>query len=454
MAEAVAEPQTAAADENVKLTEATNGSDSKPADATTNGKRDEKDGGEATNGEKAADEEDNFERYNTDKPDRGERRDKGDYKRRDNDDRGRRGGRNDRGRGRGRGGGGGGRGRGGRGDYNNNRYTNNKENIRTRFERQEESDDAAEIRRQVEFYFSDSNLPIDRFLLEETGGPENKPFPLRTIHQFKRMRHFQPFSAVVDAVKGSDFLVVNDKEEVSRQIPLDSKFTLDVMKNGELLTDATMLRSIYAKGFGEEKSRTAFEIEELFEPYGVRGVRLRREKDGTFKGSCFIEFDSEEAAKQFLEMEEKPKFEGNELLIMGKKEYVDLKMEGIYDGTVKPNSPSRRYSGQNGRGGRGGRYNKGDRRGSFNGGYQKRKRDDGDNDEIDKNNWRERRERFQRADGKDEFGRDNSQREVNEERSRSPYRENMKRQRSASPEKKEDAPADTEGEKKVEEAAA
>ncbi|KAG7145097.1 hypothetical protein HYQ46_006165 [Verticillium longisporum] len=38
-----------------------------------------------------------------------------------------------------------------------------------------ESDDPNQMRRQVEFYLSDANLPSDEHLWNLTGGPENKP---------------------------------------------------------------------------------------------------------------------------------------------------------------------------------------------------------------------------------------------------------------------------------------
>lgn len=184
----------------------------------------------------------------------------------------------------------------------------------------------------------------------------------------------------------------------------------------------------------------------FFAPYGVTSVRLRRAKDGTFKGSCFVEFENEEGAQQFLEMEEKPKFEDNELQIMSKKAYVDMKMEGILDGTVKPNSPTRRGGWRGGKGG-----NDRGRRGSFNGGYNKRKRDgDNDDDDVDDSNWRERRERFQKNRGrKDERDDDRSP-----SRSRSPYREEKKDAPAKDEAEQKEAPADAEGEKKVEESAA
>lgn len=258
-APAVAEPQTAATatEQKTESTPTTNGNADKTegSDKPTNGDaaktadNDADDSGRDRNKSASDDTDSRHPDRRDDRRDGGNRRDNRDRWSRDDD---RRGGRGGGGRGRGRGG----RGRG-RGDYNDR-----KRNVRTHFERQEESSDATEIRRQVEFYFSDSNLPVDTFLLNETGGSENKPFPLKTIHNFKRMRHFQPFSAIVEAVKNSDFLEVNDKDEVYRKEPLDSKFTLDTRKNNELLTAGSMARSVYAKGFGEEKGSTAFDIEE------------------------------------------------------------------------------------------------------------------------------------------------------------------------------------------------
>lgn len=255
MAEAAAEPQAAAPEQKVQ--------DSKPTEAT-NGGAEKINGSDDKSGEKT-EMTDNDQRHadrrgSHDDGGKGDRRDNRDNRdggdRRDRRD----GGRGDRrggGRGRARGRGNGGfRGRGGGG------YQNRDRNVRTRFERDEESNDAGEIRRQVEFYFSDSNLPIDKYLLEHTGGSENKPFPLKSLHTFKRMRHFKPFSAVVDAVKGSAFLEVNDQDEVFRKEPLDSKFTLDTVANNELLTSDSIRRSIYAKGFGEEHDKSAFQIEE------------------------------------------------------------------------------------------------------------------------------------------------------------------------------------------------
>lgn len=273
-------------------------------------------------------------------------------------------------------------------------------NINSRFDDLPESNDADEIRRQVEFYFSDSNLPIDAYLLSSTGGHRNRPVELKVIHNFKRMRHFQPFSAVRDAVKESNFLDLNDNDEITRKIPLDEKFTDDPMHNRTLVHTSSMPRSIYAKGFGEESKSTHLDIEAFFAPYGpIQSVRLRRQGDGAFKGSVFVEFESDDAQRAFLDLDPKPQWDGKDLEIMSKQEYVDLKHQGIMDGVVKPRSP-RDFGGQ--------KYRGKDRRGSKGHDDRDRRRHDdrdrrGSKDKFDKDDWKGRRDRDQRDDRRGGF---------------------------------------------------
>ena len=308
---------------------------------------------------------------------------------------------------------GGGRGRGrGRGDAFRSRGGGRQN--KSRFEDLPESNDETEIRRQVDFYFSDSNLPIDAYLLRLTGGRENKPVPLKTIHDFKRMRHFQPYSAVRNAVANSSFLDLNDNDEITRKVPIDEKYSnSDVQYNKDLAQTSSMARSIYVKGFPEESERTQLDLEEFFEAYGpIQAVRLRRHDDGLFKGSVFVEFETEDLQKAFLELDPKPTFDDKELKIMSKSEYVDNKNEDIKEGRVKPRSPSRRGGYKGGNFGkddwrerrehdqRGGGRNRGGKRGGRGGGRQNNARD-----------------RSRSGSPNDRFGR---QRRENKERSRSP----------------------------------
>lgn len=272
-----------------------------------------------------------------------------------------------------------------RGDHSQRNKTNR---IKTRFDNQPESDDHDEIRAQVEFYFSDSNLPQDGYLLGQTGGHENKPVPLKVIHNFKRMRHFQPYAAVREAVQTSSFLNLDDNDEITRKVPLSDKFKVDdVDGNKRLLAKGDLSRSIYAKGFGEEIHSTQLDIEGFFAPYGpINSIRLRRHEDGEFKGSVFVEFKNEQVMQQFLDLEPKPQWGDKDLEIMTKQEYVDVKHKGILDGLVKP----RGQRGQ--RGQRGGYKNFSNNRGRDN--YRgKRSRDD-----VDDDDWKSRRDRDQRDD--------------------------------------------------------
>lgn len=190
------------------------------------------------------------------------------------------------------------------------------------------------------------------------------------------MRHFQPFTAIVEAMRESTFLELCEDDTCVRRIdPLPAS-----LDNGpdpcsiQVFEDRAMPRSVYAKGFGEEKPSTQFDIEKFFAEYGAtNAVRLRRSEDKLFKGSVFVEFDSEETATKFLETDPKPTYDGKELQVMSKKEYCDKKVEDIKAGKIRPNNSRNNNSRREGRGGR-------DR--DF-----KRKRDDEDD-----RDWRVRRE--------------------------------------------------------------
>lgn len=155
------------------------------------------------------------------------------------------------------------------------------------------------------------------------------------------MRRFQPFSAVVEALKESTVLnLVENDTCVQRKIALAKGLENKSMQEVEqVYEDEAMARSIYAKGFGEEKPSTQFDIEAFFSDYGLtNSVRLRRSQQKVFKGSVFVEFDSEVTQKNFLALDPKPKWKGHSLEIKSKKQYCDDKVNDIRAGRVQPNS--------------------------------------------------------------------------------------------------------------------
>lgn len=259
-----------------------------------------------------------------------------------------------------------------------------------------ESKDPVQIRNQVEFYFNNSNLRQDKFLLEKTGGAANSPVPLATILMFKRMKRFTSREAVVAALRDSRTLnLTGDEgnEQLTRKVPYDPLVAED--------SDRIDARSIYVKGFGDEADDTQFEVEAFFKPYeGVEAVRLRRTPQKLFKGSVFVEFESAENAQAFLALEPKPLWKGEHILkVTSKKEYCDQKLQDIRDGKIEPGesyNPGRgrgRGRGRGGRGGRGGgdRDNR-DKRDNRDRGDRRDRGERSDRGDRDPDDWKKRRE--------------------------------------------------------------
>ncbi|KAK7748965.1 hypothetical protein SLS53_000990 [Cytospora paraplurivora] len=241
------------------------------------------------------------------------------------------------------------------------------------------TDDPQQIRVQVEFYFGDSNLPEDEYMWKLSGGFENNPVPLKKITSFGRMRRFQPYEAVVKALRESQFLVVageEGKETIARKVPYKSQ------KRGDKLPN-----TVYAKGFGDEKASTQFDLENFFRQYGpVTAIRLRRTPELLFKGSVFVEFDNEEHAKAFLALDPQPKWEGHDLKIMSKQAYVEEKKKLIEEGKMQPGAskPPRTFWEGERLGFRGGR-GRGGNNNNFKG---------------DRDDWRARKEHDRRGGGR------------------------------------------------------
>jgi lupus La protein len=206
------------------------------------------------------------------------------------------------------------------------------------------------------------------------------------------MKHFQPFEAIVAALRDSDQVELTDNETcVRRKFPLpDNYFKVEH-------TEANV-RSVYLKGFGEEGPRTQFDIEAFFDPYGpTRAVRLRRNDEKHFKGSVFVEFDTEDLAKAFLALDPKPQYEGKDLQVMSKIEYMEKKTEDLKTGRMTSNGKN--YNSQ-----RGSRYNNRDgdhrpRRGSPD--YSR-----GGRGKQDDRDWRTRRDEDQKKGFRDDRQRD------------------------------------------------
>jgi lupus La protein len=256
------------------------------------------------------------------------------------------------------------------------------------------------------------------------------------------MRRFRPYSAVVSALRESKDLIVLDdgdyngagKEAVQRKEPIAvpteagdedrPPSTTELFRRLEAQSGNKLETSVYVKNFGNADDAGQIALEQFFRPYGSVMVRKRRhEEDGSWKGSVFVEFDSEESQKQFLALDPAPKFNDNELTIMGKKEYSLMKCEekGIapdFDNDNKGRSNGhhsrndRDRDGGRGRGRGRGRGNRGRGRGGHgrdndrdNRSRRDRSRDrsprarrdrSGSRGSVDSRDWNNRRDRFQK----------------------------------------------------------
>ena len=243
-------------------------------------------------------------------------------------------------------------------------------------------------------------------MMDATKGAENKPVLVKKIHDFGRMKRFQPYSAIVAALKDSKFLDVTGaegEELVSRKAPYDPSVPVSKSES----------RSVYVKGFGDEEPRSQFDIEAFFAQFGsTNAVRLRRTPEKLFKGSVFVEWSDEETAQKFLALDPAPKWKGKHVLqIMSKTAYLEIKQQEIQDGTVQP---SESWGPSRGRGrGRG-----------FRGGPDRRDRGDRDPDD-----WKKRREEDRASGFKDDRSRNHRGRGRGRRDDRGPRNNDRNRER-------------------------
>jgi lupus La protein len=145
-----------------------------------------------------------------------------------------------------------------------------------------------QVRKQVEFYFSDSNYRRDNFLRKCAESDPEGYIPIATLLTFNKLKALTTESSViVDAVKDSGIVSV-------------SSDNLKIKKLSELpATDDSAARTLYVKGFPTDDSDVTIDaIAKMFSPYGnILLVKMRRLVDKSFKGSCFIEYRDVDSIK-------------------------------------------------------------------------------------------------------------------------------------------------------------
>lgn len=145
------------------------------------------------------------------------------------------------------------------------------------------------IKKQVEFYFSDSNYRHDKFLKTAAESDPEGFVPISVLLTFNKLKALtEEVEVVAEALQGSSTVVVSeDKSRIRRLFPLPED-------DGT----SSKARTLYVKGYPiDDVDVTIEKISDQFSAYGnVSLVRFR--KDHTtkgFKGAVFIEFEKEES---------------------------------------------------------------------------------------------------------------------------------------------------------------
>jgi len=149
------------------------------------------------------------------------------------------------------------------------------------------------IRQQVEYYFSDDNLPKDVFLLKQIEKDKTKEgfVSLKVIAGFPKMKRLtHDLGAIREAVEQSDVVLLSlDGLSVKRKVPL------------VLPEDTTEKRTLYVTRLPKDCDRESLMI--VFSEFGTV-VRLdlpMDKKTGEHKGMAFVEFQKEEELRKALD---------------------------------------------------------------------------------------------------------------------------------------------------------
>lgn len=155
------------------------------------------------------------------------------------------------------------------------------------------------VKKQVEFYFSDSNLQTDKFLWRIYEANDGW-VELKTILTFGRMRQYRPEEKVIAALKTSEKLVLSTNEDMVRR--------KDPVKDFNEIKNTRKRNSVHIEGF--PATATQEDLEEWFSEKifpslpkeqavsSIRRVKNRATKE--FFGVVDVEFKTLEDAEHFL----------------------------------------------------------------------------------------------------------------------------------------------------------
>ena len=155
--------------------------------------------------------------------------------------------------------------------------------------------------KQLDFYFSDSNYPRDKFLRTRAESDKDGMIGIEAFKNFKRLNEIlgQPdlsmeqfVDAIIAAIKVSppaNFTLDEEKKAVKRAQAIP-------------VSDVTVPRTMWVEAVPE--NTVWQEVVEFFKPHGeVISVRVQKKKDLDAKPCAFVEFDSAETMEKVCKLE-------------------------------------------------------------------------------------------------------------------------------------------------------
>lgn len=159
----------------------------------------------------------------------------------------------------------------------------------------------SKIIKQLEFYFSDTNLPYDKFMQNEIKTDEGW-VKISVLLTFKRLASLTTDPEVIARAIKSATDSILEVDETNEKIRRKIDFAIPVADQEFL--NKMIDRSIYCKGF--PKTATMDELLKFAATFGdkiITKVTPRRLKNKEFKGTLYFTFNTKEEAEKFLTRE-------------------------------------------------------------------------------------------------------------------------------------------------------